>query len=324
MSIHLVTVGNSIRDNLAAALSSDGDLVAEEGDRLQLRDAELLGLDPMDRKAIHGFLADLSTKESLRSRAEKAWNRLGAFGKEGRSGWKTQISAESTSLSVDRGRVRIGPEDLIVFLSSDTSSGLLSAFWNAIHVAGSPDPLSHIDFAGPGSFLTSRALPRVRIQVITGLDLKRPDRVNEAMRNLAEFAANILEMWRPEPRREIVIHLSGGYKATIPFLIGIAEGMRSLRDDPATVRALVVHEDSLNNGTAAAVPIPLRRFKASTMRNELRSFQEAGDYVPQENLSGSDALLGYAYDATNDGKYTLTAFGHGWKALLGPPSEGGE
>lgn len=246
MTIHLVPVGNSIRDNLATMLRYQPELVRSTGDQLRLRDAELLHLDPMDRTSIQDFLSQVGRDQRLRNVAEQAWDRLGAFGGDGRSGWKTVISAEATSLKAERRQLTVKPDELIVLLTSDSSDGLLSAFWNAVHVAGCPDPLDRIDTSGS---VVGRG--GVVIKPIANLNLRNRYRVEAAMIGLLETIDAVLDNIRPG--EEIVIHLSGD-RVVIPFLLREAARMASLRED-TTVRAVVVHEAC--DGSESPISVPL-------------------------------------------------------------------
>jgi hypothetical protein len=331
VTIHLITVGNSIRTKLAERFSTEPDLASGK----DLHDAALLGLedpDP-DPDEVAEFLSLVASRDdtdgvrTARATAESAWHRLQAFGGGEASGWESTISAESSSLIADNenGWHSVTDRDLFVLLTSQTSDGMLAAFWNALHLAGSHDPLSLLDFGGVGEVANGLSeRHRVRIQVIRHLDLRNPQRFPDAMRHLAQFArAALVERGAGE---NVVVHLSGGYKATIPFLIGIAEGMRSVqipeRSPVANVRAVVVHEDSFADGRPEGVPIPLRTLVEDDLRTELAPFHEGRARI--STLEGSTSLLGYAYVEEASGWYKLTEFGHGLRVFIAPPAQGSQ
>lgn len=328
MTVHLITVGNSIRDKLAERLAGEPGVVVAGN----LQDASLLGLTLPDRDDLMRYLCSVTSPDDdeavHRDRAvlQEALARLGLLGEHGRSGWPTTISAESTSVKVVCGTNGVSPGDLMILLASDTVDGMLSALWNACFLTAGADP-SVVDFSAgphrsgaPWTGLDRRG--RVRIQVVPQLDLSRPRQADQAMRRLAEIARAVLvDLGHAE---KVVVHLSGGYKATIPFLIGIAEGMRSVDaagHGPAQVTAHVVHDSSIVGDDPTAVPIPLRRFDQHVLQQELMPFTDGR--ARRADLT-HQLLFGYAYDTDGEAHVRLTPFGHGLMALVGQPCEASE
>jgi hypothetical protein len=329
MTVHLITVGNSLRENRAEH-PRFRDVMAE-GD---FADADRLGItvdndvDRAARATVDGLLRRLGGEGGPDAVAvalvEEACRDLGAVSDNGANTWPACCSAESESLNSVTGRHTVSAGDLVVLLVSDTPVGLLSGLWNAVHLAGPIDTFQRLDYAGGDTKLEGLgARGRVRIQVVSDLDLARPGRFNEAMGRLGEIGCAVLRDLNHD--EDILVHLSGGYKATIPFMIGIAEGMRSVSLGglpPASVRAVVVHRDSVEGHRRRPVDVPLRRLKEGDLRTELREF-DASDRARCTTSGavgrGNDALLGYAYDQTEQGATVaeLTPFGHGLRALVG-------
>jgi hypothetical protein len=157
---------------------------------------------------------------------------------------------------------------------------------------------------------------------VPGMDAGDEGGFRRAMGGLGTLARDVLrsgELAKGEPFR---FYLSGGFKAAIPYLIGLAEGLRSLGQQPGVmsaphpVTAFVLHETAGKG--EPPIRLPLRRLIATQVEQELSRFDVSGvrDGVP------SPALLdGYAYEV--EGKQcTLTAFGEGLRALFGVGPEG--
>jgi hypothetical protein len=117
------------------------------------------------------------------------------------------------------------------------------------------------------------------------------------------------------PGEPFRFYLSGGFKAAIPYLIGLAEGLRSL-DPEREVSAYVLHDTT----RSAPIRVPLRRLLPQVIRAHLAGFDPDG--TRSDRPSGTAALLeGYAFE--RDGRrWRLTAFGEGLRALFGPGPEG--
>jgi hypothetical protein len=108
-------------------------------------------------------------------------------------------------------------------------------------------------------------------------------------------------------------YLSGGFKAAIPYLIGLAEGLRSLPGS-GQVDAIVLHEITERD----PIQLPLRRMEPGMVRDELSGFDADGlGYREPEGF-----LEGYAYERFGSRCWQLTAFGEGLRALFGISPEG--
>ncbi len=194
---------------------------------------------------------------------------------------------------------------------------LLSAFWNAaLLLRGDFGRFDYLD--DPPVTWDGREARnlwergRLLVARIRNLDLRRSEDLGVAMRRLGHLGRLVLES--AKSAEKIVVHPSGGYKATIPFIIGIAEGLRSVRatpdGEPPQVEASVVHEDST---PPRRIDLPLRRFKTAAVQDELRVF---GTSSTSTAKPPGDALEGYAYNREGN-HWTLTPFGEGFLALIG-------
>ena len=153
--------------------------------------------------------------------------------------WK----ASASNISAERGGLLTAtngeqtkpnlPDDRIIFLASDTEAGQRAARLNAV--------CFDAGFVG-GSFGSS--IPTGQVVVLTITDLEPADtiRFRTGMANLARFFTLLSKRVNDE---RVIIHLSGGFKATIPYLIKLTELLMSSfaqRDNPPTLLARIQWE----------------------------------------------------------------------------------
>jgi len=248
--------------------------------------------------------------------------------------WPPRMSAELDTLSrlLDRSFALEGG-DIAVLVCSDTADGLLAGVWNAVAIAGGD--ISRVryvpDLDVPFSAELKKSLRgSVVIARITDLDV-REKQFGDAMRGLGLLARRLFASGALERKEEFRFVLSGGFKASIPYLIGLAEIVRSVDDEclhdigvpeltpvaePYPVTAWVQHEDA--DPDARPIRLPLRRLIAEAARQEVSGYDERGK---RTTPLGSTLLDGYAYDVKKKfgGKreYVLTPFGEGLRAFLG-------
>ena len=338
MTVHLVTVGDSIRRFIR-----DPDPPARPRRTLvhgrNLRDAERLSVDghpALDEKlpdSVAQWLQRLAAGD-----ADTVARAAEVIEEADVRSWGWRASAEATSLhalSAQTAHIGTGviggtrhglvdSEDLVVLLASDTGAGLLAAFWNAALLRGGDlGQVAYLDDPA-GDVITAsgpiRGLPvrgGVLVARIQNLNLNADKDPRPAMRHLGVLGRRVLEGLADG--EGVQVHLSGGYKATIPFMIGIAEGLRSVRvagRNPSAVRAFVVHQDSFMPdpaGEPQLIELPLRFLNSGVLDDELDRI--SGTAQPGEDLG---ALEGYAYLRVAD-RFERTAFGEGLIELLGRP-----
>jgi len=227
--------------------------------------------------------------------------------------WPSIVSGELKTVARMPGTgYPLSHADTAVLVSSDTSGGLLAGLWNAAALADGD--LSRVSYLARPDMPLGPLRGRALVVRVPGLDAAEEDGFRRAMGGLGTLGRNLLqsgELRRAEP---ILFCLTGGYKATMPYLIGLAEGLRSL-DAGHPVDAFVMHETA--GQQAPPIRLPLRRLVASQVEQELSGFDASGERaaVPRPAL-----LNGYAYDVA-DGRCTLTAFGEGLRALFGVSPE---
>jgi hypothetical protein len=304
VTIHLISVGRSILDFLAdpyrrlrddafadqisVAMTTVQDL-ADSASSAQVSDTLLRWLtDPGS--------ADAAELIRLCQQADPAR-------------WPAGVSAELDTFDKAAGLgARLTSGGTAVLITSDTPVGLMAALWNALALTGAnlhrvrylPDLPASFDGLRGSAVITR--VPR--------LDARNSDDFRTAMEYLGHLGRGLLDhVHRPEEK--IRFYLSGGFKATIPYLIGLAEGLRSRTT--AEVTACVLHE-----ATNKTIELPLRRLPKSVVDRQLAPFV----HNVSTEKPPSNELEGYAYEATEDGKrWELTAFGAGLRALYGLGNE---
>ncbi|GAA3985398.1 hypothetical protein FOF52_06390 [Thermobifida alba] len=239
--------------------------------------------------------------------------------------WLSRVSAELASLarySDSRSKplprkARLGSrsKDTVVLLATDTVPGLRSALWNALALT-SGDPTRIVWFANPQDTV-GHAAGRVIIAPIPGLAVGGDTAMFQAMGSLGRLGHTLIRHI-VGPGADYVFHLSGGYKATIPYLIGLAEGMRGLvhNGEVASVSAYVLHEDDLNS----LIRLPLRVLPYEVLEKEFEGVDKNDQ--PSNGMgrrllpmSPHRLLEGYAYERHRE-EWRLTPFGEGLIHLI--------
>jgi hypothetical protein len=321
MTIHLMTVGTTVRRHLVDTVRPESLIhVAPDGTTV-LRDADRLAVDRARSDDAAALLRRLSDGD-----AETRQAALRVIDDAELATWSHDAFAESTALMVRTRKPHVTEDDLAVLLATDTVDGLLSAFWVAARLlrVGEVDDFDALDFlddlpAEGVDDLARSARGRVLVIRLRGLQMTGPTGPSQAMRALGSAGRVVLRSLGPD--ENVVVHLSGGYKVTLPFLLGTAEGLHSLLsgDDPDRVCAFIVHEDAPGRD----VRVPLRRLNLERVRDELGCFDTGYSFDDPPHR----ALAGYAYDVgRKDGhrRWYLTSYGQGLRTLVGmPPAEVG-
>ena len=226
--------------------------------------------------------------------------------------WPGRLSAELDTFDRVPGAQRPLPAaDIAVLVCSDTPDGLLAGIWNATALVGG-------DLGKVGYLATTEDLPadlggKAMFVRVDGLDAGRDDGFRRAMRELGLLGRKLLDGGEVGQEDRFRFYLSGGFKASIPYLIGLAEGLASL-PEVGPVEAYVLHD---TNRASPPIPLPLRRMAPERVQRELRGLTES----PSHNKPDSDYLDGYAY-TQDGGGWRLTPFGAGLKALFKIPPPG--
>jgi hypothetical protein len=150
--------------------------------------------------------------------------------------------------------------DAIILLATDTDEGLRSALFVA---ARYPTEIHYLD--DPLRWdLPPQVIPgNVYLCRVPGLDLARSNLATPVWRALGRLGRLVADDAR-HADRQVMFHLSGGYKAVLPYLMVMAETLRSILCDKelctsaSTVRAAALHESS-----ADLVDVPIRWWPAA-------------------------------------------------------------
>ena len=307
MTVHLVSVGVSLTDSLRNprdSLKGHGELIRPVLDHEPHMLLESRGIRTGEAASdwIAGALAGVASERACGSAAE-----LTDLCAQLRPGlWPSDISAELDTFKLASGSgARVSGRDVAVLISSDTGAGLVAGLWNAVALTGGH--LKRVSFLAEPDQLAGDVRGQVVLVRVPGLDAGDAAGFSKAMAGLGTLGRELCAMaGSDEPFR---FYLSGGFKAAIPYLIGLAEGIRSLNPE-RKVDAFVLHETT----KSAVIRLPLRRLVGEWVTDELEQFDRTGAGKP-----ASPALLeGYAYE--KDGRtWRLTPFGFGLRALFSRP-----
>jgi hypothetical protein len=331
MTVHLISVGLSMLDSLRepdAKLRDEPDLIAMIE---RYRPHEMLAEDT-DRKEASEWLAGSLAVPGQPGRKQTDADRLREVSEAVRpEKWPRTISAEVQTFDrVEDTRFPLSEEDIAILICSDTPLGLLAGVWNAL--ALTDGDLARVRYLPePGAPLTgvrgSAVLARIR-----GMDAGSPMGFQRAMGGLGMLARHVFRDGHLKKAEEFRFYLSGGFKAAIPYLIGLAEAVRSVDESclralnavdvapdewPYPVTAFVLHETA--GPGAPSIRLPLRMLAAEAIRDELADFDANGRFRGDLRR---DLLCGYAYEPVGANEYEITAFGAGLRALFGSGPEG--
>lgn len=309
--LHVVAVGLSINDGLngieVAVPSADRKAVknALQPDVLRTRgdDQNVVRRTIMDHQ--RGMAVDLP---GLLGAAADAVNRLrGSY----------RLCAEWTSIHVEADSPPPGDQHdghAYVLVATDTEPGLRAAALVAAGLPGTP-PVQYVDDPGLDDFRGTQITPgHAYLCRVPGLDFTRPEDIDKDAltwralgsigHTVAESAAN------PSPHRwRVVVHLSGGFKALIPYLLVVAEGINSVFGQPDRVSptavpslsAVILHEKSQDKRVA----IPVRALKSYLYSQLLRLTKNADPATGTVTGESENALDGLCLDAARGALTTM-------------------
>ncbi len=307
MTVHVISVGLSLLRSLG-----DPDRLAELPQKPELIKAisqaapqNLLKADSTGDDASAWLAAALAGQDDQQAAGELAATTEAIKPDQ----WKARISAElDTFHRVPGATIPLRKTDTAVLVCTDTAEALLAGLWNAAALSGGvlsrvrylPDPVAQL----------GRIRGTVLLTRIKDLDASSDSGFAKAMRGLGTLGRGLLDAEDVGAKDPFRFYLSGGYKAAIPYLIGLAEGVRSVRED-REVDAFVLHEST--RAEAKAIRLPLRRMIPGRVSEELAGFDETG--TCKKSIPGPRLLEGYAYE--KDGRnFRLTPFGEGLRALF--------
>jgi hypothetical protein len=312
VAIQLISVGLSVMDSLcnpARWLQNEPGLTdrisRERPDELLLR----VGTSRNIAEANAWLAVALASPDAGHEAAE-----LSALVKAVRPDrWPPGISGELKTLArIPGAGYPLSVLDTAVLIGSDTPGGLSAGLWNAI--ALTCGDLSRVRYLARPDLPPGPVRGCALVVRVPGLDAGDEDGFRRAMGGLGALGRNLVRSGDLRKDEPFIFCLTGGFKATMPYLIGLAEGLRSL-DSGHPVNAFILHETAAQH--APPIRLPLRRLIASQVEQELSGFDRSGIRATTPSPS---LLNGYAYEATN-GRCVLTAFGEGLRALFGVSPE---
>jgi hypothetical protein len=219
---------------------------------------------------------------------------------------RPDLCAEWQSVAVETNNPPAGdPDDgrpAYVFISTDTDEGLRAGTFLAAGFSGDTN-VYYVD--NPQAEFRSRAIEPGQAYLcrVPGLDLAKAAGINDGTwRAIGDIGHTIAETARlaPDGRWRVVLHLSGGYKAMIPYLLVMAEGINSVCKNPdrttkgrePTLRAFMLHESD----DSYRVDVPVRALEGKLFADLLTVKQADEDgTLPAERSSG---LFGLCVDHT--------------------------
>lgn len=223
------------------------------------------------------------------------------------------LSAETHCLAGREAAVAPVTDGPVMLLASDTRAGISAAFCVGHYLTGGVVAnLSYAGAPGPdGNPLqfdgTSAGVTIVRIP---GLKPNLPD-FNDAVTGIGTVLRAAWEAGGP-----VEVHLSGGFKATLLHTLAMTEVLHSLA--PGRVSAWYVFEDFTSadpDTPARPMRIGLRSFPRTYVNNMRSELSQAS----RGHTPGSTTFEGSGWKEREDGSARLTAFGHGYLAILGQP-----
>lgn len=332
MTVHLISVGVSVLEALKDpyAKLGDDDLAAVVDDQ---KPQEMLP-ESMDGDAASNWLAGALAASGDPGHNAAAADRLRELSAAVRPDkWPRTVSAEVETFDRVKGTTfPLSEADIAILICSDTRRGLLAGAWNALAMADGD--LTRVRYLPKPSALVSGVRGCVVLARVPGMDAGSSQGFRQAMGGLGLLARHVFRYGQLTKAEEFRFYLSGGFKAAIPYLIGLAEAVRSVDEGclrplgaahvmpdrgPYPVKAFVLHDSA--GPDAQSIRLPLRMLVAAAIRAELAGFVN-GAFQGQLRR---DLLYGYAYELDGDErarKYKLTPFGAGLSALFGFAPEG--
>lgn len=115
---------------------------------------------------------------------------------------------------------------------------------------------------------------------------------------------------------EVIVHLSGGYKAMIPYLMVMAEGVHSrLRDLPPdaphrpSIRAVAIHKSTLPAESPIVVDTSIRAIEGDLLADARKLAAATPPYSDVVDAGIAEDLLGLFIERVSEKKRRLTPAG---------------
>ena len=313
-TLHIVTVGTSILGHLEAA-GGDADTAWSSGLKQlfkERRDIVRAAVEPRDilvAKALDWLRGDRSDEvpqpiahidtvlddERWGSRRVSEYARVSAEV----NGFMAHVSDGSPA------KLRVPDGDFVVILASDTAKGKTAAMWVAGMMSGE-DRWSSVtsgidDFASGQRNILVSSVPQ-----LSAATLRRfPEQLGKVLVRIYDAVVEF------GSAAEVKFHLSGGYKAALPYYLAAGEWMtvRHAGERPGPrVSAYALHEDMTE-----VMALPTHRIYVKREEREFILALADGNHA---GLLNEYTLNGRAYIADREGKRQLTPYGEGLISFL--------
>lgn len=231
-----------------------------------------------------------------------------------------RLAAEWTSVAAITAERRSGSVDghAYLFLATDTDDGLRAAALIAARYQRTTTRYLHEPLTAgrlalePGDVYVCR---------IPGLNLGIRQPTSTTWRSLGAAGRLAADTAQQTARGEweVVVHLSGGYKAMIPYLMEMAEGIHTrLRDVPPdasyrpTIRAVAIHHSSLEQsctGTPIVIDVPVRAIEGDLLTDAKKLAAAARPDSDVVRTGVAEDLLGLFIEQQGEQTRRLTSAG---------------
>jgi hypothetical protein len=153
-----------------------------------------------------------------------------------------------------------------MYLASDTDEGLRAAILLALHEASNrSDRVRYVHDVSGEAVPVPEHIGDVAVVRVPGLDFSQSsDGAERTWRALGDLGYAVAAVAQND-NWSVVLHLSGGFKAAIPYLLVMAEGIRTrlraaqLPEPAPQVTAVCIHESSIDRDRRPyLVDLPVR------------------------------------------------------------------
>jgi hypothetical protein len=275
-----------------------------------------VGLSLLDKGRLEFPGSAITAQQALQyaatgQRHELDWDRLGPaeFPRRLAAGFGTDTAAEWTSIAAIREESRYASAqgDAFAFIATDTDGGLRAATLvaeryrqSAIRYLDEPLTAGRNDVLEPGDVYVCR---------VPDLDLGRLSPTPATWRSLGAVGRLAANAATQTARGEwhVILHLSGGYKAMVPYLMVLAEAVQSRLRARSCVemRAVALHESSLERDTIL-VDVPVRAVEGDLL-DDVKKLSAAARLDSELVAAGvGEQLLGLFTERHSSGYHRLT------------------
>ena len=140
------------------------------------------------------------------------------------------------------------------------------------------------------------------------MDVEDQEDFTKAMRELGRIGRGVDRLLAPT-KSTARLHLSGGFKAALPFLLSLGEALRGLHG-PDRIRAFALHD--LAPGLRS-IELPLRSLPPKLVKDHVSDTDTSGYFTTRP--PDGEHLRGFAYDLDETHRWKLTPFGEALREL---------